>query len=228
MLVETKPTPVTRKPSAVANAPVGTPAASAPPVASTLNSATLVGKVIDCFGKPLGGVSVMVQNTKFAGVTDNQGNYSLGYVPGTIQVSYSKQGYYVASLTFQITTPSTYPVQDLSLFKVPPGKGIFFAGKDGYVSLAQGRIQTQDLENKGGNILNPGQMSMQNIYSVVGQPTIVEADRELTFIDTDGAYNSLLQVKPNREFYRRLMFGLGLEFKHQYELMPEQDSEIAD
>ena len=205
------------------------PNAPSPAIASTGNEAKLSGKVIDCFGKPLPGVSVAVLNSRFATITDNDGNYSLGYVPGTIKVSYQKAGYYQTSLDLQIATAATYPVRDLQVFKVLPGKGVFFVGKNEYTAVAQCKVDAQTVENKGGgNLLNPERESAQNIYSVKGQPTRIQNTQELTFLDSDGNHKSLCRVSPNRAFYKRRMFGIGLEFKHEYELIQETGAQIAE
>jgi Carboxypeptidase regulatory-like domain len=133
------------KESAVAAAVLATPAPVSPAISSSSNGANLTGQVFDCFGKPLAGVSVAVQNTRFATTTDAQGNYSLGYVLGKIQVSFSKAGYYTGGLTFEIATPSTYPVQNVTLMKEPPfDNGMFFIGDNGYVTN-NGFLQQRDI-----------------------------------------------------------------------------------
>ena len=83
----------------------------------------------------MAGASIAVEHTRFSTITDDQGSYSLGYVPGKIQVSFSKAAYYSGGLTFEIATPSTYPVQNVTLVKEPPfDNGMFFIGDNGYVT----------------------------------------------------------------------------------------------
>lgn len=219
---------ITKSSASVAPAPNARTVPS-PAIALTGNEAQLSGKVFDCFGKPLPGVSVTVLNSRFATTTDNDGNYALGYVPGTIKVAYKKAGFYQTSLDLQIATAATYPVRDLQVFKVPSGKGVFFVGRNEYIAVTECKVDAQTVENKGGgSVLNPGRESAQNVYFVKGQPTRIQNAQELTFLDSDGNYKSLCRVNPNRAFYRRRMFGIGLEFKHEYELIQENDTQIAE
>lgn len=53
----------------------------------------IMGKVINVFGDPLGGVHVSIENSEFTSITGQDGMYSLDYVPGTIKIVYTKEGF---------------------------------------------------------------------------------------------------------------------------------------
>jgi hypothetical protein len=215
-------------PIEVSTSPQGIqPAAQAPRPMD--NAPNLSGRVFSCFGQPLAGVSVQVKNTRFATLTDAAGNYSVSYVPGTLKVSYEKQGYYPVSLDLQIATSAAYPVQDQHLFKFPPGKGIYFVGNLDYVPLKESRVAARTVENKGGgSMLNPERESAQNIFTVSGQPTIIQKRGDLVFVDSDQKHNSFCRIYTGQEFYRRRMFGIGIGFKHEYEQMAVTEKRLAD
>jgi hypothetical protein len=157
---------------------------------STEGAPVLVGKLFDCFGRPLEGVSVAVVNSKFATSTDSQGNYTLGYVPGAIQLSYSKQGYYDGDVSLQIAAPATYPVQDVCLYKLLPSKGIFFVGKNDYVqsfsSIQSKEVQNKATANRGtlGNFMDQNFGSGRQFqYFVAGRPVSIPASgKDLKFV----------------------------------------------
>ena len=198
------------KESAVASAVAATPAPASPTISSSGNGANLTGKVYDCFGKPLAGVSVSVQNTRFSATTDAQGNYSLGYVPGAIQVSYSKDGYYATSLTFQIATPSLYPVQDLILFKELPAKGIFFIGENDYVKSVNS-IQLKNLESKQ---FSWAAANTENQHFIAGAPLLIKPAKDFRFVfnnkNSDSPVTTVLfRVQPGSPFVRRVQYGVG-------------------
>src|ERR1017187_8766693 len=198
------------KSSLLPTAIAATPAPASPTISSSGNGASLTGKVFDCFGKPLAGVSVSVQNTRFSATTDAQGNYSLGYVPGAILVSYSKTGYYATSLTFQIATPSLYPVQDLILFKELPAKGIFFIGENDYVKSVNS-IQLKNLESKQFSWANA---NTENQHFITGAPLLIKPANDFRFVFNNKSSDSpattvLFRVQPGSPFVRRVQYGIG-------------------
>jgi hypothetical protein len=208
------------KASAVATTPAtATTAASGPPAASTVSAANLVGKVIDCFGKALPGASVMVKNSRFVTTTDNQGNYSLGYVPGKIQVSFTKQGYYETGLTFEISAPAAYPVQDLCMFKVLPSQGILFIGDTDYIKSTSS-VNIKQRQGSG----PASRQEMEYDYYVTGQPVALAGlHADLSFVInapnrsaitgmTTADPNlgvALFRVQPGGLFFRKTEAGFG-------------------
>lgn len=192
---------------------VGSEASGAPPVPGIVTLAStvpaLVGKVFDNFGKPLPGVSVTVRDTKFSSATDKQGNYSLGYVPGSIHVEFSKQGYYPSSLQLQIATAAQYPVKDIPLYEQLPSVGIFHVGESTYVKsfnkLVRKDLESQRFSWSGANT--------ENQYFVTGDAvSISSSQNEMRFVidlkNTDVRI-ALYRVKPGTPFLRRVQYGIG-------------------
>lgn len=197
------------KASGVANPVAAAPAPASPTMSSSGNGASLTGKVFDIFGKPLAGVSVSVRNTRFSTTTDSQGNYSLGYVPGTIQVIFSKGGYYTGSLKLQIVTPSVYPVHDFPLFKELPGPGIFFIGESNYVASAA------SVQSKKSEIGPELQRIIETEYFVSGTPAAITG-RNGKFVfaikfpeDNDNIEANLYRVSQGNVFLRQIPTGGG-------------------
>jgi len=190
--------------------------AQAPQTSSSVSGAVLNGKVFDCFGKPLPGVSIEVQNTRFATTTDENGNYNLGYVPGKITIAFKKTGYYASYLTLDIATATTYPVQDLSLLKVLPSKGIFLYGSDDYLASANS-LKISEANQQGNNLFRNANAPHQIEYYVIGQPVTVRySDKDVKFV-TDAPRSLVLgpveivlfRVAPNGLFCRQSIAQTG-------------------
>ena len=205
---------------------IDTSATAAP---AQTESAKLTGKVVDCFGRPIAGVSVSIDNTTFATQSNEDGRYSLPYVPGTVKVVVKKDGWYSAGIELQIATASKYPVSDMKLVPVPPGSGIYYLSRNGLLALATGRLNVQDIQQGGGNLLDPGRASMVNVYSVQANPTLitVPAGSPIVLLDNDGVINECFRTVDRGVFYRRQVMGLGLDFRHEYTIVPENDIQVA-
>lgn len=77
------------------------------------------GQVFDNFNQPLEGVIVTIANSTFQATTDSEGSYSIDYVPGSINLSYTKQGYTSGNLNLDITRKESFPAQKIVLIKIP-------------------------------------------------------------------------------------------------------------
>jgi hypothetical protein len=77
------------------------------------------GQVFDNFNQPLEGVIVTIVNSTFQAITDSKGYYRIDYVPGSINLSYTKQGYTSENINLDIMRKESYPVQKIVLNKIP-------------------------------------------------------------------------------------------------------------
>ncbi|MEK7676918.1 MAG: carboxypeptidase-like regulatory domain-containing protein [Verrucomicrobiota bacterium] len=200
--------------------------------ASAEGGSSLVGRVIDNFGKPLPGATVGIVNSRFSTLTDEKGNYALTYVPGKIQVSFAKTGYLSQFLSFEIAVAVQYPVQNVTLTKEPPGAGVFLLGRGIYIPLTQCEVRKKilDMTNP---FLNIPETRMEWRFSVVGSPTPINSGTNpsswlagvLVFLDNDKRGLSLYRVSsPDNEFYRRTL--IKDRNKYQYELIDDHSREI--
>jgi len=98
------------------------------------------GKVVDYYNHPVAGVNVSVQGTQFNSVTDASGGYSIGYVPGKVQLKFVKAGYVETSKIFDIATESTFPAEQTQLMKLPANKGVWFIGDNDYTDISTGNL----------------------------------------------------------------------------------------
>jgi hypothetical protein len=87
------------------------------------------GVVKDPFGQGLEGVSVQVDKTTFSATTSKSGQYAIDYVPGTILLKFSKQGYSSHSLELNIQQKAKYPAEPVLLYPIPGIPGIFWIGE---------------------------------------------------------------------------------------------------
>lgn len=111
--------------------------------------AEIQGTVFDNFGKPIAGATVKIENAAFVAVTDKDGKYCISYVPGNIKLIVAKNGYSTDSLSLTIATESVYPAKAMTLFKAPPGMGIFAVSESGYVQIPQVEIHCNSRRRPG-------------------------------------------------------------------------------
>jgi murein DD-endopeptidase MepM/ murein hydrolase activator NlpD len=102
--------------------------------------AQIEGRVVDLFGKPVPAATVSIQGLRLRTQTNDNGEFRLEYVPGSMVVLATKDGYLPVagrgSLSLNLSTVSRVPIADLLLVLVPPANGLFLVGKTGYVQVA--------------------------------------------------------------------------------------------
>jgi hypothetical protein len=158
-------------------------------------NAEVAGKVLDNFGHPLPGATVTVDKTTFTTTTDNNGSYSVGYVPGKVLVTISKPGYLSQNLDLDIATETSYPAQALTLYKLPAGRGIFFFGASDYTALPLGQVS--DYQPLGVYTMASGLQQEPMTSSVKGNYVTIGGGTELTFLSTDQRDIKLYGVRPD-------------------------------
>lgn len=137
--------------------------------------ALISGKVLDNFGVPLEGVSVVVEGTQFQAVTKKDGAYKIRYAPGSIKLIYSKVGYFNGELALSLATETRVPAKEVTVTKIPPGKGFYLVGKTDYEPLSPGGL----------TVRQSGFMGIERTYFVSGKTTPILADGRKLIIDND-------------------------------------------
>jgi hypothetical protein len=97
----------------------------------------LTGRVLDNFDRPLAGVRITIIGSTFSTESDAEGRYQIAYVPGEIRLAFTKSGHDEERRTLTIGAVATYPVEEVSLIRVPPGDCLFRIGSDDYESAAR-------------------------------------------------------------------------------------------
>lgn len=93
-------------------------------------SEKIEGVVKDIFGNPLSDVTVKIEKSTFSDKTDSSGRYSLDYVPGSINVVFSKEGYTTKNLTLDIQQKAYFPAETMVLYPIPPNNTLFYIDMD--------------------------------------------------------------------------------------------------
>jgi len=89
------------------------------------------GKVQDVFGNSLSDVTVKIEKSTFSAKTDGSGQYSLDYVPGSINLTFSKNGYTTRNLSLDIQQKAYFPTETMVLYPIPAEEGFFYIDVDG-------------------------------------------------------------------------------------------------
>ncbi len=94
------------------------------PSPSSGKEARITGRVLNGFGLPLRGAEVTIEGRRFRAITNDEGIYSVQYVPGAIKLVFQKPGHTSESVRLRIAIESIYPAQDIVLYKIPGTSGI--------------------------------------------------------------------------------------------------------
>ena len=126
---------------------------------------TLTGLVVDGFDKAVKDVDVKIKGTEFAVKTDEKGQYSIGYKPGKIVVSFRKKGYarQTSSLNIRETSPVSMP--RLTFWKYPESGGVFLIRMEDYKKFEYASFNS---ERDDSNIS----------FYVKGEPTKIECPED--------------------------------------------------
>jgi hypothetical protein len=145
---------------------------------------------VDATERPLADVTVGIQGSSFTATTEDDGKYSLDYVPGEIKVTLSKSGYTSASLELNIAQKSVYPAARVQLFEIPKDKGLHLITDDGYVSISRGPIK--HVEKRGASAWDP----VVRTYSIETCNLAPVPQGKVRFVDTDEIDQTLVSADP--------------------------------
>ncbi len=96
---------------------------------------TLTGQVVDGFDNALKDVEIKIKGTRLATKTDENGQYSIGYYPGKVEISFGKKGYATQKFLLNIRDIKEVPMRKLSLWKLPESGGMFLVRRDDYKKI---------------------------------------------------------------------------------------------
>lgn len=155
------------------------------------------GEIRDNFGLPLAGAQVEVAGTAFAATTGRDGTYTIAYVPGAIKLEVSKDGYVPAGLELNVAVETRVPAKAITLYKKPPGQGLYFVGASDYVPLTRVRlvVRNQNLGFRGWD--QPGAVSYYQLDGIADKTLAhlpCERAARASFVDSEPASVRLFQA----------------------------------
>lgn len=157
-------------------------------LASCGKARRIEGRVVSESGEPLAGVVVQVANSAFTATTDREGEYSLDYAPGTLQVVYAQEGRFPDTLSLTLSQKSHFPAAEVRLLRIPTEAGVVWISPGGYVALARAEVRE--------NLVRPGRTIFDREvrdFEPTGEPTMVR-DRAPRFLDTAPEGLSLIKL----------------------------------
>ncbi len=90
---------------------------------------------MDGFDNALKDVEIKIKGTRFATKTDENGQYSIGYYPGKVEISFGKKGYATQKFPLNIRDIKDVPMRKLNLWKLPENGGMFLVRIDDYKKI---------------------------------------------------------------------------------------------
>lgn len=105
---------------------------------------TIDGKVIDIWGEPVEGATVLMEGVGERPLTDNEGRYSFPYTPGKHVMKAGKDGYIQAHADFDVAEGATGPITgpNFELYEQPKDPGFYVIGTHHYTKLDQQMVHT--------------------------------------------------------------------------------------
>lgn len=92
-------------------------------VAPSLKEEAIIhGVALDNFGKPVSGAAVQVTGMDFKTTTDKNGSYRISYLPGQVNIEFTKQGYFNTQLILNLATKENVPAKQIVLNAIPPAE----------------------------------------------------------------------------------------------------------
>lgn len=171
---------------------------------SSCNKTAIEGTVTDAFGNPIGDVVVRVEGTQFSELTDDNGQYSVGYVPGDIKVLISKQGYTDTSFSVKIAAEALFPAEPVVLYGIPDSTGFFFISPSGYVALTKATLSQSSKESVVAGWLVRSTLFCAN-YDNENVFTVSKQDAEMMFFDNEMGEQNLFKIITTRDGRKGLL-----------------------
>jgi hypothetical protein len=184
--------------------------------------ARIVGQVVDGFGNPLKDALASIEFTTFTGVTDEKGQYTVGYVPGKFQLRITKAGYTSETLPLEVAVETTFPAAPVTLYRIPDGQGVWIIGESDYVPLPRGKLSFNSKEFPP---FSQGKPLFKETYTVTGDFVAIDAGTELAFLDNDAHNQQLFAVAAQGVILSRAKTWGGT--KDEAQILPDKVVEIA-
>ncbi len=103
---------------------------------------TIEGKVVDIWGNPVEGATVMMVGQSARPLTDSEGRYQLPVIVGEHELKAGRKGYVQAHATLSVAEGQVPSGPVFELYPRPEQPGFFAVGQGQYVSLASEPVET--------------------------------------------------------------------------------------
>lgn len=180
------------------------------------------GTVVDEASTLLPGVKVQLENSTLETLTDENGAYSLPYVPGSFRVTFAKVGYIGGELALTLQGRENFPAQVVRLLRLPKEETIVAVTPQGYVQLQYAPVRRSTTRT--GSFVN-----VKNHYSyrAEGTPAQIKAG-ECTFLDFDPGNQVLVRLSKGDEIARLVTLPFGLVESSNFDALQDQAVQVSD
>ena len=95
----------------------------------------LHGQVVDVWGQPIEGATIVVEGLDDRPTTDNTGSFTMPMREGTVKIKAGLDGYIQEHTEIEVTDPENPPTANLTLYPKPEKAGFFVVGPGSYKKL---------------------------------------------------------------------------------------------
>jgi len=164
-------------------------------LASCESTPKIAGHVKDFWGAPVSGAKITIVGSAFEDTTDASGQYSVQYVPGSIDLLCTKPGFEEEHKHLNISTPSRFPADDITLMPLPAQTGIALLGKTGLQNIAPAAVMHQAFRTRADPM---GVFAEDHDISTVGNAgTVLEVTGPIQIAETIGDDLRLVSLSPD-------------------------------
>jgi len=150
-------------------------------MAGCTRARTLDGQVVDIWGSPIEGATVVLEGHVVRPMTDAYGNFELPWVVGKQKIKAGKEGYIQEHLEIEVIDGGEVPNPVLKLYPKPEEVGFYVVGPGDYAKLEPERVIAY------GNELG----TVTGIQSV---PTRVESDPLRVVFSTELRMDQIMRL----------------------------------
>ena len=102
---------------------------------------TINGKVVDIWGEPIEGATVLIEGAGERPMTDHEGRYSFSFIGGAQKLKAGKDGYIQDHADMEFKEGDTSG-PEFNLYQKPTENGFYLVGPNSYTKLSQQTVET--------------------------------------------------------------------------------------
>lgn len=175
--------------------------------------ARIEGVVQSPDGEGLPDVEVAIENSGLRTNSDQDGNYSLEYFPGTFTVVYRKPSFTTSLLSLTLAEKTRFPAEGQILWPFPDSTGLYHVRGDALTEIAASPMQWSD------TIIN-GEVHRRFLAEGATPESLPSGD--LAFVDRTDLTLQLMQLTDDDLIYDAIFRG---SFDPVYEVIVDSSSE---
>lgn len=107
-------------------------------------SSGISGRIVDNLGNPISKLNVKVSGLNQSVFTDENGQYTIDYIPGSFKLRFDKEGYVTKTKWLSVSSKESINLENIIVYKLPPEEGLFFSYEGAYLKVPYQKTKVQN------------------------------------------------------------------------------------